>query len=90
MKVMTAEEFARDVRSILDTVGRGDDEVVIVRDDQSTVKLVPTPPRGMPAHEAFAGLEGILTPEEGEALLRDIKEMGEPRETPDVPGMTAS
>ncbi|HUT37437.1 MAG TPA: hypothetical protein VNE39_28410 [Planctomycetota bacterium] len=75
MKVMTADEFARDVRNILDTIGRDDDEVVIVRDDQTTVRLVPTPPRGMPAHEAFARLEGILTPEEGEALLRDIRDM---------------
>ncbi len=74
MKVMTAEEFAKDVRSVLDRFERDGDEVVIVRHDQPIARLVPGT-HVMPAHEAFAGLEGVLTPEEGEAWLRDIKEM---------------
>jgi antitoxin (DNA-binding transcriptional repressor) of toxin-antitoxin stability system len=72
MRIMTAEDFTRDVCGVLDRFERDKEEVVILRDNQPIARLVPGG-RLMAAREAFAGLGGILTDEEGEAWLRDIK-----------------
>ena len=71
---MTAEDFARDVRGVLDRFERDREEVVIVRDSQPIARLVPGG-RLMTPREAFAGLVGILTDEEGEAWLRDAGDL---------------
>lgn len=101
MKVMTAEEFARDVRNVLDGFEREKDEVVIMRDETLVARLVPGG-RLITLGEAIDRLGGVLTDEEGEALLQDMREMEDAevsilrknrpdgRPIPELPGMTAS
>jgi antitoxin (DNA-binding transcriptional repressor) of toxin-antitoxin stability system len=72
MRIMTDEEFTRDVRGVLDRFAREGEEIMILRDSQPIARLVPGG-RLMTAHEAFAGLAGVLTDEEGEAWLRDAE-----------------
>ena len=69
MTTVTAAELAKNLGDILDRVARGGDEVVIVRDNREIARLVPTV-AGMTVEEAFAGLYGELSDEEGEAWLR--------------------
>lgn len=74
MKTLTESDLARDLTSVLDGLEREGEEVVIVRDDHAVARLLPAV-QGMRAREFFGDLPGTLTHEEGEALLRDIREM---------------
>ncbi|MBM4043122.1 MAG: type II toxin-antitoxin system Phd/YefM family antitoxin, partial [Planctomycetes bacterium] len=74
MKTVTDSDLARNLTSVLDGLERGGEEVVILRNNRPIGRLVPEP-RGMTVREAFGDLCGILTDEEGEALLRDIEQM---------------
>ncbi|MBM4039421.1 MAG: hypothetical protein FJ290_12990 [Planctomycetes bacterium] len=74
MTVITAEEFARDVEGVLERCEREKDEVAIMRNEKLVARLVPGG-RLITLGEAIDRLGGTLTYEEGEALLRDIKEM---------------
>lgn len=74
MKTLTDSDLARDLASVLDGLEREGEEVVILRNNRPIGRLVPEP-RGMTVREAFGDLCGILTDEEGEALLRDIEQM---------------
>ena len=72
MKILSAEEFTRDVRNILDTFEREKEEIVIVRDQSPIARLVPGG-RPVTLGEAIDRLGGLLTDEEGEAWLRDAE-----------------
>jgi len=74
MTVVTLDELSGKLKRILEEVERSGEEVVIVRDDQAVARLLPEAPR-MRAREFFGDLPGMLTDEEGEAWLRDIREM---------------
>ncbi|MBM4032037.1 MAG: type II toxin-antitoxin system Phd/YefM family antitoxin [Planctomycetes bacterium] len=74
MASVTVDELSGKLRTILDEVERSGEEVVIMRNDHAVARLVPAT-RGMTAREFFGDMPGTLTYEEGEALLRDIKEM---------------
>jgi len=74
MTVVTVDELPGKLKRILEEVERSGEEVVIVRDERAVARLVPEP-QGMRAREFFGDLPGTLTDEEGEALLRDIREM---------------
>jgi phosphate uptake regulator len=76
MTVVTAAELARDIERILDLLEKEGEEVVIVRDDHRVARLVPEV-TGMTASEFLDGLYGILSGEEAEELLSDIREMRE-------------
>lgn len=77
MKVMTNVEFASEVHRVLRDVEETPEEVVIMRDDRPIARLVPGVPV-MTAREAFKGLAGLLTDEEGEAWLRDMEGFDRP------------
>ena len=72
MKIMTAQEFTRDVQSVLDRLEREREEIVIVRDESPIARLVPGG-RPVTLGEAIDRLGGLLTDEEGEAWLRDAE-----------------
>jgi antitoxin (DNA-binding transcriptional repressor) of toxin-antitoxin stability system len=72
MKVMTAEEFVRNVRRVLDRFELDQDEVLITRDETPIARLVPDA-QGMTATQAFGDLYGILPEGEGDAWLRDAE-----------------
>lgn len=77
MKIMTDAEFASGVHRVLDEFEKSPEEVVIMRDDRPIARLVPGIPV-MTAREAFGGLAGLLTDEEGEAWLRDMEGFDRP------------
>jgi len=77
MKVMTDVEFASEVRRVLKEFEETPGEVVIMHDDRPIARLVPGIPV-MTAREAFRGLAGRLTDEEGEAWLRDMEGFDRP------------
>ncbi len=77
MKVMTDVEFASEVRRVLKEFEGTPEEVVIMHDDRPIARLVPGVPV-MVAKEAFGGLAGLLTYEEGEAWLRDMEGFDRP------------
>ncbi len=74
MTVVTVEELPTKLRRILEEVENSGEEVVIMRDDHAVARLLPAI-QGMSAREFFGDLPGLLTDEEGDALLRDIREM---------------
>ncbi|MBM4041239.1 MAG: hypothetical protein FJ290_22280 [Planctomycetes bacterium] len=77
MKVMTDVEFASEVRRVLKELEETPGEVVITHDDRPIARLLPGIPV-MTAKEAFGGLAGLLTDEEGEAWLRDMEGFDHP------------
>ena len=72
MKTLTAAELARNLSRVLDRLEHDGEEMIIVRDNRPIGRLVPTT-IGMTVDEAFGDLYGILSDEEGEAWLRDMK-----------------
>ena len=74
MASVTVDELPRKLKGILEEVERSGEEVAIFRDDHVVARLVPAT-RRMKAREFFGDMPGTLTHEEGEALLRDIREM---------------
>ncbi len=74
MTIVTVDELPTKIRGILEEVESSGEEVVIVRDGHAIARLLPAT-QGMRAREFFGDLPGLLTDEEGEALLRDIREM---------------
>jgi antitoxin (DNA-binding transcriptional repressor) of toxin-antitoxin stability system len=77
MKTVTDTQLAQNLGSILDRLEHEGGEVVIVRNRRRIARLVPDTP-GMTAGEAFADLYGILPEGEGDAWLRDAREMDRP------------
>jgi antitoxin (DNA-binding transcriptional repressor) of toxin-antitoxin stability system len=74
MTVLTATQLARNLDRVLDRLEHGGEEVLIVRGDQPLARLLPGTPT-VTAHEFLSDLYGVLTDEEGEAWLNDMKGM---------------
>ena len=72
MTVVSTAELERDLKAILERLGRGGEEVVVVRDDHAIARMLPGTP-AMTAREFLGDLHAIVTDEEGEEWLRDMK-----------------
>jgi antitoxin (DNA-binding transcriptional repressor) of toxin-antitoxin stability system len=73
MPIISATDLARNTREILDGVVSRGEVVAIERNRVMIAKIVP-PERTMTAAQALAGLRPTLTPEQGEAWLKDSKQ----------------
>jgi antitoxin (DNA-binding transcriptional repressor) of toxin-antitoxin stability system len=71
MKTMTATEVSRNFSRVLDTLERGDEEIVVLRGRHPVARMVPGAPR-MTALEALGDLYRTLDDAEGEAWLEDM------------------
>jgi len=71
MKTMTATEVSRNFSRVLDTLERGDEEIVVLRGRHPVARLVPGAPR-MTALEALGDLYRTLDDAEGKAWLDDM------------------
>ena len=68
---MTATEVSRNFSRVLDTLERGDEEIVILRGRHPVARMVPGAPR-MTALEALGDLYRTLDDADGEAWLEDM------------------
>jgi antitoxin (DNA-binding transcriptional repressor) of toxin-antitoxin stability system len=71
MKTMTATEVSRNFSRVLDTLERGDEEIVVLRGRHPVARMVPGAPR-MTALEALGDLYRTLDDAEGEVWLEDM------------------
>jgi antitoxin (DNA-binding transcriptional repressor) of toxin-antitoxin stability system len=71
MKTMTATEVSRHFSRVLDTLERGEEEIVVLRGRHPVARMVPGAPR-MTALEALGDLYRTLDDAEGEAWLEDM------------------
>lgn len=77
MKTMTATEVSRNFSRVLDTLERGDEEIVILRGKHPVARMVPGAPR-LTALEALGDLFRTLDDTEGEAWLADMVDADRP------------
>jgi len=73
MKILSATEVARNFSRVLDSLERGGEQVVVVRNKQPVATIVPGAPR-MTALEALGDLYRTLDDAEGAAWLQDMKD----------------
>lgn len=73
MNTITATELARGTRRILDMVSQRRMVVDIQRNHATVARIVPSAPT-MTAAQALADLQPTLTPEEGQAWLRQARD----------------
>lgn len=79
MTTMTLDEFVRNIESVVERLEKGGEEIVLTRGERRVARLVPEgQEKQMNALEAFADLQGILTDEEGEALLKAMEGFDRP------------
>ena len=71
MRVISASDLARNTRAILERILTG--ETVSVRRNRTEVAHIVPARRSMTAAEAIAGLEGKLTPAQGDSWLKDSR-----------------
>ena len=71
MTTMTVTHLARNLSRVMDRLEHGGEEVLVVRNRTPIARILPGAPE-MRAGEAFADLEGVLAPEDGEAWLEDM------------------
>ena len=72
MTTMSATEFARNISRVLDAMERGDDTVVILRNNHAVATLLPGAAQ-VRALDAFKDLFGIIPDKEGAAWIRDMQ-----------------
>ncbi len=77
MRTMTATEVSRNFRQVLDSLERGNEEIVVVRHHHPIARFIPGTPR-MTALEALADLHRTLDDAEGDAWLRDTTKADRP------------
>ena len=70
MTTMTATELARNFSAVLDRLEHGSEEILVVRSKHPVARLIPGAAH-MTALEAFADLYGAISPEEGQAWIKD-------------------
>ncbi len=70
MLTMTATEFLRNFRAVLDRLEHSSEEIVIMRHNHAVAKLIPGAP-AVPAINVFSDLYGIIDDREGQAWLDD-------------------
>ena len=68
---MTATEVGRNFSRVLDTLERGDEEIIVLRGRHPVARMIPGAPR-MTALEALGDLYRTLDDAEGEAWLEDV------------------
>jgi antitoxin (DNA-binding transcriptional repressor) of toxin-antitoxin stability system len=71
MRVISASDLARNTSAILERVLTGE-TVSVVRNRTEVAHIVPAK-RSMTAAQAIAGLEGMLTPAQGNSWLKDSR-----------------
>jgi antitoxin (DNA-binding transcriptional repressor) of toxin-antitoxin stability system len=71
MRVISASDLARNTSAILERVLIGE-TVSVMRNRTEVAHIVPAK-RSMTAAQAIAGLEGKLTPAQGDSWLRDSR-----------------
>ena len=71
MRVISASDLARNTSAILERILTG--ETVSVRRNRTEVAHIVPAKRSMTAAEAIAGLEGKLTPAQGNSWLKDSR-----------------
>lgn len=72
MGIMTATEFAKNLKRALDRVEFGGEEIIIVRNNHKIARLIPGPPH-MTALEAMADLYRTLPPDAAEDWLKESR-----------------
>jgi antitoxin (DNA-binding transcriptional repressor) of toxin-antitoxin stability system len=71
MRVISASDLARNTSAILERILTGE-TVSVVRNRTEVAHIVPAK-RSMTAAQAIAGLEGMLTPAQGNSWLKDSR-----------------
>jgi len=71
MRVISASDLARNTSAILERVLTGE-AVSVMRNRTEVAHIVPAK-RSMTAAQAIAGLEGMLTPAQGNSWLKDSR-----------------
>ena len=74
MKKVSANEFARNARQVLEVLERDQEEVVVVRNRHVVARLVPEPP-AQTADEVLDDLVGILDDETGHELTEAVRKV---------------
>ena len=72
MRTLTATEVARNFSRVLDSIERGGEEVIVVRNHQPVARILPGAPR-MTALEALSGLHRTLDFDDGETWIEDMQ-----------------
>lgn len=72
MSIMTATEFAKNIKKTLDRVEFGGEEIIIVRNNHKIARIIPGHPH-MTAIEAMADLYNTLPLEAGKDWLADSR-----------------
>ena len=72
MGIMTATEFAKNIKKTLDRLEFGGEEIVITRNNNKIARLIPGSAH-MTALEAMADLYQTLAPEAGQNWLEDSR-----------------
>ncbi|MGA2051549.1 MAG: hypothetical protein ABSG96_28115 [Terracidiphilus sp.] len=71
MRAISASDLARNTSAILERILTGE-TVSVVRNRTEVAHIVPAK-RSMTAAQAIAGLEGMLTPAQGNSWLKDSR-----------------
>ncbi len=72
MQKVSATEFARNLRKVLDRIGETGEEYVVERGKRPVVKLSPVP-EGRTAKEVMADLYRVLPDQAGDDWLKDAR-----------------
>ena len=72
MSIMTATEFAKNLKKTLDRVEFGGEEIIIMRNNHKIARLLPGPPH-MSALEAMADLYRTLPSDAAEDWLEESR-----------------
>lgn len=75
MRTVTATEFARNFRSMLDSIEFKHEELVIVRNNHEVARIIPGPST-MTALDAMADIYRTLPEEAAKGWLADSRQVG--------------
>ncbi len=79
MGIMTATEFAKNIKKTLDRLEFGGEEIVIMRNNHKIARLIPGSPH-MTALEAMADLYQTLPPDAAQDWLEESRMPGSLRD----------
>ena len=72
MAIMTATEFAKNIKKTLDRLEFGREEIILVRNNHKIARIIPGTPH-LTAIEAMADIYRTLAPEAAEGWLEDSR-----------------
>ena len=72
MTIMTATEFAKNIKKTLDRLEFGREEIILVRNNHKIARIIPGSPH-LTATEAMADIFRTLTPEAANDWLEDSR-----------------